>query len=47
MCSIPTGVITVPDGKRFAVLSFTVYEGRITRIDILADPDRLARLHIG
>jgi RNA polymerase sigma-70 factor (ECF subfamily) len=40
------GVITAPGGALFAVLAFTVYDGRITRIDILADPARLARLRV-
>jgi RNA polymerase sigma factor (sigma-70 family) len=32
------------DGEPFAVMGFTVAEGRIFAIDIMADPDRVARL---
>ena len=35
------GYITAPAGRVVAVLAFTVIDGRIHRIDILADPDRL------
>ena len=38
------GYVTAPGGRALAVLAFTVVEGRIHRIDILADPDRLAAL---
>ena len=40
------GVVVAPRGKPFAVLGFTVDDGRVTEIDILADPDRLARLDL-
>ncbi|WP_330462060.1 RNA polymerase sigma factor SigJ [Streptomyces sp. NBC_00820] len=38
------GVVTVVEGKPFAVAALTVADGRITSMYILADPDRLARL---
>jgi RNA polymerase sigma-70 factor (ECF subfamily) len=40
----PGGVTWTPDGRPIAVLAFTVAAGRIVAIDVLADPDRLARL---
>ena len=41
------GVLTrLPDGRLFSVLGFTVADGRVVEIDILADPDRLARLDL-
>ena len=43
---IPGGVAWSPDGRAFAVLALTVQRGRIVAIDVLADPDRLARLDL-
>lgn len=43
---IPGGVAWSPDGRPFAVLALTVQRGRIVAIDVLADPDRLARLDL-
>ncbi|GMA26032.1 DNA-directed RNA polymerase sigma-70 factor [Luteimicrobium album] len=40
------GVLVAPHGKPFAVLGFTVDDGLVTELDILADPDRLARLDL-
>ncbi|SEG99897.1 RNA polymerase sigma-70 factor, ECF subfamily [Nonomuraea solani] len=40
------GVVTTADGKPSAVMSFTIVNGRIAVIDILAGPDRLARLDL-
>ncbi len=40
------GVVAVRDGQPFSVLGFTVADGRIVEIDILADPARLARLDL-
>ena len=41
------GVVTrLPDGRVFSVVGFTVADGRIVEMDILADPDRLARLDL-
>ena len=43
----PGGVVWMPDGRPFAVLAFTVVGERIAAVDVLADPDRLARLDLG
>ena len=43
---IPGGVAWFPDGRPYAVLALTVRGGRIARIDVLADPERLARLDL-
>ncbi|HEY7283693.1 MAG TPA: RNA polymerase sigma factor SigJ [Actinomycetota bacterium] len=40
------GVVVVPQGRPFSVMSFTVRGGRIVEIDVLADPERLARLDL-
>jgi RNA polymerase sigma-70 factor (ECF subfamily) len=40
------GVLTAPDGRPFSLLSFTVVDGRIVEIDVLADPDRLQHLDL-
>jgi RNA polymerase sigma-70 factor (ECF subfamily) len=34
------------DGKPFSVMAFTVRGGKITEIDILADPERLRQLDL-
>ncbi|SDM31165.1 RNA polymerase sigma-70 factor, ECF subfamily [Streptomyces wuyuanensis] len=36
------GTLTAPEGEARSVMSFTVVDGRVVRIDILADPERLA-----
>ena len=38
------GIVSTIDGRVAAVLAFTVADGLIVEIDILADPDRLAAL---
>jgi RNA polymerase sigma factor (sigma-70 family) len=38
------GVVTVVDGRPVSVMAVTVRDGRITGLDIIADPDRLAGL---
>lgn len=38
------GIVTVPDGQLFSVMGFTVTNGKVTEINLLADPDRLAKL---
>ena len=43
---VPGGVAWSPDGTPYAVLSLTVRGGLIVAIDVLADPDRLARLDL-
>ncbi len=40
------GIVTFVAGQPFAVMSFTVRNGRIAAIDILADRERLARLDL-
>jgi RNA polymerase sigma-70 factor (ECF subfamily) len=39
-------MITAPDGRVMSVMGFTIRGGRITEIDIVADPVRLAALDI-
>jgi RNA polymerase sigma-70 factor (ECF subfamily) len=43
---LPGGVAWSPDGSPFAVVALTVRGRKIVAIDILADPDRLARLDL-
>jgi RNA polymerase sigma factor (sigma-70 family) len=43
---VPGGVAWTADGRPFAVVAMTVRSGRIVRIDILADPDRLTELDL-
>jgi RNA polymerase sigma-70 factor (ECF subfamily) len=38
------GAVVAPHGRLFCVMGFTVSGGRITTIDALVDPERLARL---
>lgn len=40
------GAIIAPNGRPFAVMGFTISGGRITAIDVLADPERLDRLDL-
>lgn len=40
------GAVVVTHGRLFAVLAFTVCEGRVTRIDGLLDPERLDALEL-
>jgi RNA polymerase sigma-70 factor (ECF subfamily) len=41
------GVVSrLPDGRPFSVLGFTIADGKVVEIDILADPDRLIRLDL-
>jgi RNA polymerase sigma-70 factor (ECF subfamily) len=35
-----------PDGRLFSVLGFTIADGKVVEIDILADPERLSRLDL-
>ena len=43
---VPGGVAWSPDGSPFAVVALTVRGGKVVRIDVLADPDRLAQLDL-
>jgi RNA polymerase sigma-70 factor (ECF subfamily) len=36
----------LPDGQPYSVIAFTVAGGKVVEMDILADPDRLARLEL-
>jgi RNA polymerase sigma-70 factor (ECF subfamily) len=38
------GAVVAPRGRLFSVMGFTVAGGRITAIDALVDPERLAQL---
>jgi RNA polymerase sigma-70 factor (ECF subfamily) len=38
------GVLVRPGGRLFAVMSFTVTDGKVVEIDVLADPVRLHEL---
>ena len=41
------GVVSrLPDGRVFSVIGFTIVDGRVIEMDILADPDRLSRLDL-
>jgi RNA polymerase sigma-70 factor (ECF subfamily) len=40
------GVVVAPHGQPVAVAAFTVAQGRIVEIDVLADPARLRRLDL-
>jgi RNA polymerase sigma factor (sigma-70 family) len=40
------GAVWAPGGRPRVVFGFTVTDGRIVRIDLLADPERLARLDL-
>jgi RNA polymerase sigma factor (sigma-70 family) len=40
------GLVVTPHGRPFSVMGFTVKDGKIVEIDILADPVRLARLDL-
>ncbi|MFJ9742000.1 sigma-70 family RNA polymerase sigma factor [Streptomyces sp. NPDC101166] len=38
------GVVSFAEGRPLSVMSFTIWDGRITGLDILSDPDRLTTL---
>ena len=40
------GTVTLRDGEPFAIAGFTVRDGRIVEMDILADPERLAQVDL-
>jgi RNA polymerase sigma factor (sigma-70 family) len=39
-------VCRLPDGRLFSVIGFTIADGKVVEIDILADPERLSRLDL-
>jgi RNA polymerase sigma-70 factor (ECF subfamily) len=41
------GALVEVAGRPFAVISFTVRNGRIAEIDVIADPDKLRGLSVG
>jgi RNA polymerase sigma factor (sigma-70 family) len=40
------GLVSIRNGRPFSVGAFTVKDGKIVELDILADPDRLAKLDL-
>jgi RNA polymerase sigma-70 factor (ECF subfamily) len=40
------GVVVTVNGRPFAVMGFTVTNGRIVALDVLADPERLRQLDL-
>lgn len=40
------GIVCTLEGKPFSVMAFTVRGGKISEIDVLADPERLSRLDL-
>jgi hypothetical protein len=40
------GVVVAPRGRPFSVMGFTVRDGKVVRIDGLADPERLRQLDL-
>lgn len=40
------GAVVAPHGRVFSVMAFTVSDGKIIQIDVLLDPERLARLDL-
>ncbi|MFD7442070.1 RNA polymerase sigma factor SigJ [Streptomyces sp. NPDC059909] len=40
------GLVSLPEGKPTAVMSFTVSGGKVVQLDILADPERLRELDL-
>lgn len=41
------GAVVAPGGQVFSVMAFTVTNGQIAQIDVLADPERIERLNLG
>ena len=41
------GAVVAPRGRLFSVMAFAVTKGKITQIDALHDPERLAALDLG
>ena len=41
------GVVSrLPDGRLLSVIGFTIADGKVVEMDIVADPDRLSRLDL-
>jgi RNA polymerase sigma factor (sigma-70 family) len=41
------GIIVAPGGRLRIIMAFTISDGRIVQIDVIADPERLQRLDLG
>lgn len=41
------GVLAMAEGKPLSLMAFTVKDGKIVALDILTDPERLARIDLG
>jgi hypothetical protein len=40
------GAVVAPRGRLFSVMAFTVTNAKVTQIDALLDPERLAQLNL-
>jgi len=40
------GTVTLRDGRPFAIAGFTIRNGRIVEMDVLADPERLSQIDL-
>ncbi|MGW3628315.1 hypothetical protein [Streptomyces sp. NPDC000880] len=40
------GVVAVAQGRAVSVMAFTIRDARITAIDVLSDPERLAHIEL-
>ena len=40
------GVVVLINGRLFSVMAFTVSNGKVVEIDVIADPERLSQLTI-
>ncbi|MET9553509.1 sigma-70 family RNA polymerase sigma factor [Streptomyces sp. NPDC006645] len=40
------GLVMAPGGRLFLVLAFTIVDGKVTEIDIIAEPERLDRVEV-
>jgi hypothetical protein len=41
------GAVVTVDGRLVSVMAFHMVDGKVAEIDVLADPERLARLDLG
>jgi RNA polymerase sigma-70 factor (ECF subfamily) len=40
------GVVVAPRGRLFRVLRFTIQDGKVVQIDVVADPGSLSRIDL-
>ena len=40
------GAVVAPGGRLFSVMAFTVSNGKVAEIDVIADPERLSQLKL-